>query len=238
MAARLVISSVNHWRIGRAQAWLEARKPVEEVLIVSASLDAANELVCGVVRDKGAALGWHRLPLAQPAAAIARPALTLRGVVPPSRIGMHAVAARSSPPSQGARARPLRRSCRTPRFPRALAHVVADLRVARLRRDELIIAAPQLAPLMVGYEAELSGAGLTDRADVLEITAGAVGERRWTLLVGRPRLPLDMQCAATPSSTSFARSRPKRILAMAPAANESDPQCLMKRSGGGSWDRT
>ncbi len=44
MSATLIISAVNHRRIRRARAWLEARKPAEEVLIVGATLDAATEL--------------------------------------------------------------------------------------------------------------------------------------------------------------------------------------------------
>src|SRR5262245_19045478 len=94
MPARLAVSSVNHRRIAHARAWLETRKAAEEVLVVAASLDAANELVRKVVRDNGAALGWHRLTLAQLAALVARPALTSRGLVPLSRIGMRAIAAR------------------------------------------------------------------------------------------------------------------------------------------------
>jgi ATP-dependent helicase/nuclease subunit B len=172
MAARLVISSVNHRRIGRARAWLEARKPGEELVIVGASLDAANELARGVVRDKGAALGWHRLTLAQLAAAIARPALTMRGVVPLSQIGVYAVAARII--------HRLREEhglgrfnavAGTPGLPRAVANVIAELRLARLGREDLIAAAPELAPLMAAYEAELSTTGLTDWAGLLAIAA-------------------------------------------------------------------
>jgi len=43
MSATVVISAVNQRRIQRALAWLEGRVPAEEVLIVGATLDAANE---------------------------------------------------------------------------------------------------------------------------------------------------------------------------------------------------
>lgn len=170
MAARLVLSSVNHRRIGRARAWLEARKPAEEVLIVGASLDAANELVRQVVSDKGAAVGWHRLTLAQLAAVVACPALSLRGLVPLSRIGMHAVAARvvHHMQEEGGLGR-FGAVAGTPGFPRALADVIAELRLARVGRGGVSGAAPDLAPLMAAYEAELSAAGLTDWAGLLEI---------------------------------------------------------------------
>ena len=39
----------------RARAWLEAREPAEEVLIVGASLDAANEVARAVAQMRGAA---------------------------------------------------------------------------------------------------------------------------------------------------------------------------------------
>lgn len=45
----------------------------EEVLIIGASLDAANELARRVAEEKGAAFDWHRLTLPQLAAAIAAP---------------------------------------------------------------------------------------------------------------------------------------------------------------------
>ena len=66
MSAIAVISGANHRRIGRARAWLQRRVRAEEVLIIGASLDAANELVRRVAEEKGAAFGWLRLTLPQP----------------------------------------------------------------------------------------------------------------------------------------------------------------------------
>ena len=83
MSATAVISAVNQRRIQRALAWLEGRVPAEEVLIVGATLDAANELARRVAKERGAAFGWHRLTLSQLAAAIAAPALAARGLIPP-----------------------------------------------------------------------------------------------------------------------------------------------------------
>jgi hypothetical protein len=59
MEAIACISSMNHRRIARARAWLKARAPAEELLIIGASLDAANELARGVVQTSGSAFGWH-----------------------------------------------------------------------------------------------------------------------------------------------------------------------------------
>jgi hypothetical protein len=53
MSAIAVTSAANHRRIRRARAWLEGRVLAEEVLIVGASLDAANELPRSVAEEKG-----------------------------------------------------------------------------------------------------------------------------------------------------------------------------------------
>src|SRR5580704_5448873 len=94
MSANAVVSAVSHRRIRRARVWLEARAAAEQVLIVGATLDAANDLARGVAKEKKAAFGWHRLTLSQLAAAIAAPALAARGLVPLSRVGTEAIVAR------------------------------------------------------------------------------------------------------------------------------------------------
>jgi hypothetical protein len=49
------ISSAARLRIRRAEAWFETRTAAEEVLIVGATLDAANELARKVAKKKEAA---------------------------------------------------------------------------------------------------------------------------------------------------------------------------------------
>jgi ATP-dependent helicase/nuclease subunit B len=87
MGATVVISSASHHRIACGRAWLEARAPAEEVLIV-ATPDAANELARVVVQTKGAAFGYHRMTLARLAVTLARPALAARHAVPLGRVGV------------------------------------------------------------------------------------------------------------------------------------------------------
>jgi len=94
MSVHAVTSSTGHRRIHGAQRWLENRAAAEEVLIVAATLDAANELARKVAKMKGAAFGWHRLTLPQLAFAIAAPILAARGLTPLSRIGVGALVAR------------------------------------------------------------------------------------------------------------------------------------------------
>ena len=94
MNSHAVISSTGHRRIGIARGWLESRTAAEEVLIVGATPDAANELARKVAKEKGAAFGWHRLTLPQLAFAVAAPILAARGLTPLSRIGAGALVAR------------------------------------------------------------------------------------------------------------------------------------------------
>ena len=65
----------------------------EEVLLIGASLDAANELTRKVAEAKGAAFGWHRVTLPQLAVALAAPLLAERKLVPISRLGAEAIVA-------------------------------------------------------------------------------------------------------------------------------------------------
>jgi hypothetical protein len=81
MGATASISSMSHRRIAHARAWLSLRDPAEELLIIGASLDAANELARGVVQTGGSVFGWHRFSLAQLAAALAAPTMAERGIV-------------------------------------------------------------------------------------------------------------------------------------------------------------
>jgi hypothetical protein len=57
MGGTAVILVANHRRLRRARAWLQCRTQAEEVLVVGATIDAANELSRTVAIEKGAAFG-------------------------------------------------------------------------------------------------------------------------------------------------------------------------------------
>jgi ATP-dependent helicase/nuclease subunit B len=225
MSTHAVTSAANHRRIERARAWLEGRDVAEEVLIVGASLEAANELARRLAVVRGAAFGWHRLTLPQLAASVAAPALAMRGLVPLSRAGTEAMLARLIH-----RLTAERRLSRydaiaaTPGFPRAVAGVVAELRLARLPADRVAGVAPDLALLMGAYEVELAQAALTDWPGVLALateaaSGGQFGRHR---LVGLPLLLLDVPIASTAELAfvqMFAGIAPG-LLATVPAADE------------------
>ena len=225
MSATAVISAVNQRRIQRALAWLEGRVPAEEVLIVGATLDAANELARRVAKERGAAFGWHRLTLSQLAAAIAAPALAARGLIPLSRVGTEAIVARlvHRLRAEGGLGRYDAVSA-TPGFPRAVAGVIAELRVARVPSDVVGSVAPDLVPLIGAYEAELAEAGLADWPDVLMLAteaAGRAGPDRHRL-IGFPMLFLDVPLGSE-AEVAFVRAlatAAPEVLATAPAGDE------------------
>jgi ATP-dependent helicase/nuclease subunit B len=219
------VSAANRPRIRRAEAWLESRAAAEELLIVAATLDAANELARGVAKKKGAAFGWHRLTLPQLAFAIAARALAARGLTPLSRIGADAIVARlvHRMNAEG-RLSHYQSVSATPGFPRAVASVIAELRLARIPPEVIAGSAPHLAPLIKAYEVELNEAGLTDWAGVLAVAtkaASAVGGER-PRLVGLPMLLLDAPIgneAELEFVHALASAAPE-LLAAAPAADE------------------
>jgi hypothetical protein len=45
MGGVIVTSSASHSRIAQARAWLEARRPAEEILVLAANPDAAKDLL-------------------------------------------------------------------------------------------------------------------------------------------------------------------------------------------------
>ena len=194
MSAIVVTSAVNHRRIGRARSWLENRLVAEEVLIIGASLDAANELARKVAEEKGAAFGWHRVTLPQLAAALAAPLLAERKLVPISRLGAEAIVARvvhrlKAEAGLG-RYQPVGE---TPGFARAIAAVIAELRLASLTSGAISKVAPDLMRLMEAYEAGLAEAELTDWPGVLNVaTETASGHADAHRLMNLPMLLLDV----------------------------------------------
>src|SRR5579871_1986993 len=194
MSRIVTISSAARLRIRRAEAWLERRAPGGEVLIVGATLDAANELARRVAKSKGAAFGWHRLTLSQLAFAVAAPVLAARGLAPLGRIGADAFAARIvHQVSAEGRLGCYQSIAATPGFPRAVARVISELRLARLSAKSVARFAPELAPLLDAFELELKESSLTDWPGVLALAseAASVGDNR-PRLVGMPTLVLDV----------------------------------------------
>lgn len=190
----LAVTSVSsRRRIERARAWLEARERDEELVVVGATVDAANDLARQVASLRGAAFGWHRISLLQLASIVAAEELAHRGVVPLTRIAADAITTRLIH-----RLRVERKLGRyasvseTPGFPRAIAGVIAELRSAGVRSNEIEAVVPDLAPIVREYERELAEGGFIDWSGTLDLAASAIARPDRHRLVGLPVLMLDV----------------------------------------------
>jgi ATP-dependent helicase/nuclease subunit B len=156
MNPTVVVSVASRRRIARAKTWLTTRPRTEEILVVGPTLDAANELARQGVQDRGAAFGWHRLSFSQLVATIAAPLLAEREVVSLSRVGTEAIVARlvHRLRIEGKLGR-YQSVSETPGFPRAMTNVIAELRSARLRSNDVEGVVPDLVPIFREYEREL-----------------------------------------------------------------------------------
>jgi ATP-dependent helicase/nuclease subunit B len=220
MTITVVTSVASRSRIDRALTWLKARDTAEEVLILGASLNAANELARSLAKTRGAAFGWHRLTLAQLAANIALPALTARGLASISQIGAEATVTRFLHRLRIelglGRFQPI---AHTPGFPRAITAVLTELRLAQLSSDDLAAATPDVSLLLKAYEAELAELALADWPNILTLAAEGVLTHR---LSGLPILMLDVPITSE-AELAFLRAlatRAPEILVTVPAADK------------------
>jgi ATP-dependent helicase/nuclease subunit B len=225
MPAAAVKSAASRSRLERARAWLATKGSAQEVLILGASLHAANEFARATVKAKGAAFGWHRLTLAQLVASIALPQLAERGLASITPVGTEATVARllHRLRTEGlvGRFAPI---AHTPGFPRAIAGVITELRLARLSPAGLASVAPDIARLLAAYEAELVEMALTDWPGILALAAEGAGTHRLSRL---PLLLLDVPVGSEAELVflrALAANTPE-ILATVPAA---DQQTLVK----------
>jgi ATP-dependent helicase/nuclease subunit B len=138
MGLTVITSAAGHHRIARCRDWLKARAPAEEILIIGATLGAANELARSLAQEKRASFGYHRLTLAQLASALARPVLTAQRTVPLGALGIQAVANRAI--HRLSEAGGLGRYAKLtsgPGFARAIANIITELRLEQIEPDTL-----------------------------------------------------------------------------------------------------
>jgi len=172
MNATACTSFASHRRIARARAWLMARAPAEELLIIGATLDATNELARAVAQTTGGAFGWHRFTLAQLAATLAAPTMAARGIVPAGRLGVEAIVCRAVHAlSPGGALGRYACIAKAPGFARAIASVLTEIRLAAVGPEVLGKVAPDLLLLLRAYEAELAEGKFTDWPGMLTIAA-------------------------------------------------------------------
>jgi RecB family exonuclease len=205
----LLRSPAAHLRIARAREWLSEHGPADEILVVAASSDAANDLLRGAATEKGAAFGWHRATLGRLAAALATPALVDQERAPIGAFATEAVVAR----------------------------VLHELQEAGfLGRYTEVAAGPgfSLRGIHEAYDRELVRAGLGDRATVFRLAGEAVRNRglRHPLL-DLPTLLLDVP-VESPVECGFVEAlaaRAPNLLATLPAGDGVSLAHLRKALG-------
>jgi ATP-dependent helicase/nuclease subunit B len=188
-----VTSASSRRRIERARSWLESRERDEELVVIGATVGAANELARQVASRIGAAFGWHRISLPQLVSIVAAQELNRRGVVSLTRIGTDAVTARLIHRLRvDGRLGRYSSVSEMPGFPGAIANVIAELRSAGIRSNEIEAVVPDFAPIVCEYERELAEGGFIDWPSTLELASSAIAGPDRHRLVGRPVLMLDV----------------------------------------------
>src|SRR6516165_12181595 len=194
MSLSVVASVASNRRIACGQDWLKSRGPAEEVLIIGATLGAANEIARALAQAKRASFGYHRLTFGQLASALARPVLVAQRTVPLGALGVQAVANRTIHKlSEVGELGRYAKLTSGPGFARAIANVITELRLEQIEPDALAHVVPDLRPLLQGYERELAEHGFTDWPGVLRTAAAAVTDTGCRhQLLGLPTLLLDV----------------------------------------------
>src|SRR5512138_3788969 len=160
MSVRFLTSPAASERLRIAQAWLEARAPGEEVLVVGATPDAANELLRRAALSRGAAFGWQRATLPRLASALAQEAQGARAL-PVSSLVAEALAARVLHVARGSGG--LGRFADVAEGPglvRAVAGAIDELRLAQVEPARVAQESPELARWLGDFDALLFAEGL------------------------------------------------------------------------------
>ncbi len=220
---RLASSTRAELRLADAHAWLAARPPGEEVLVIGATADAAAELIRGVATARGSGFGWHRFTLGRLAAELAKHELARRDLAPIGALPIEALCARivQQLRDAGTLGR-LLAVVDQPGLPRALARTLGELRLARATGDGLV---PELAAALAALTAELARAGLADRAQVFELATAALAR---SPLGGHPVVLLDVPVRTTVEAALIAAlvARSPHVLATVPGGDDASTRAL------------
>jgi ATP-dependent helicase/nuclease subunit B len=184
-------------RFEAARQFVASFPPGTELLVMSASREAADDFCRAMTRDRATTFGLHRFTLYQYASRTASAALAARGLALCTPLGAEAVAARAA--FEADRRRGLRYVAPVvgcPGFPRALAATLHELRQAGVTPDAvraLPEAGPDLAALLEEFDRQLAEARVADRAMLLFETARVMREAPGASLASLPALLLDVR---------------------------------------------
>jgi len=224
-AQRLVVGADAPARLAAAAAWLGARAPAAEVLVVGPSWEACDDLVRATTARTGARFGTLRLTLDRLAVRLATPALARDRCAPATGLSLSAVAARAVHLVLAERGlayfTPV---ADRPGFPLAVVRTLAELRLNGVAPEALAALGAlgrDLGMLAGRVARELEEAGLADRAIVFQAAVAAARVAPPPHPMGLPVLLLDLPVATAAEAelvAALARSAPD-VLATAPAGD-------------------
>ena len=192
MKRELIVAPRAADRIERVTAWLAARARDGELLVVGATLEAANHAIRAVVKERSAVFGWYRETLPMLAWRLAAPAIASRGAALIGGLARHALCARAIKIARDeGKLSSFEEVADRPGFPRALARTIRELELADIDHEALASSSPELAALLAHYRRELDAASLVDRADVYR-EAAAVVRAADDAVVGLPLVLVDV----------------------------------------------
>ena len=194
MEISVITSLAARDRLKSCEDFLDAQTG-QEVLIVSATRMAADELARSFSLKAGGAFGIHRFSPGALAVDIASERLAVSGKSVLAGVAVDALAARAVQDCRtGSGLKWFEPVATTPGFFRALASTLTEIRLNNIDLTILAASGPagaDLALLVTAYERYLSEAGLADSAEIYRTAASVVSDRRHRFN-GFPLLLLDV----------------------------------------------
>jgi RecB family exonuclease len=188
-------------RLDRARAFLGACPTLDEVVVVSATREAADDFVRQWTVERGSSFGFHRFGAAQLVAHLAAQELARLGLSPMTSLGHEALAARAAFDAIAAgELRYFAPVAGTRGFPGSLTATLGELRLARIGAGALDGPQPALADLRVllhRVDLLIRDGRLADRARLLQIAADTLRRADAPFPGARPLLWLDAAISST-----------------------------------------
>ena len=183
-------------RLEEGRRFVRSFPASQEVLVLGATREAADDFVRETTLEAAATFGLHRFSLTQLAARLAAGDFAAQGSAPSTPLGLLAVAVRSTFEARLRKAIPyFEPVSQHPGFPAALARTLRELRLAGVRPDQLAVLeapGPDLAVLLRLAEEQLDQALLADTAHLFSTATRVLEQGREPGLTGLPVLLLDV----------------------------------------------
>lgn len=193
---RIEVSTDAFARLQLAQAWVESYSADTEIILVSDSQEAANDLHHRIVQSRGAAFGLKRVTLGFIASRLAQRALVEAATVPATKLTFTAVVARAIHSLHSKEKLNYFAPVATkPGFPIAVAKTLAELRMNQVSSESLKRlerGGKDLAAILERVDEELTSGKLSDRAVLFEAALQAIDAEDGFAYVAKPLLLLDL----------------------------------------------